>query len=83
MSNKKGEDMKQEDFEVIFKAERKKMLAIKFQSIVKKALKGYVDPWAVYRLEKLPAEKVTRHRYIPTTRYRQTIILFFSITFFS
>ena len=58
------------------------MLAIKFQSIVKSALEGYVDPWADRHLEKLPAEKVTRHRYIPSTRYTNNHSFLFNNFFF-
>jgi hypothetical protein len=45
-----------------------KMLSEKFKSMVKSAVEGYHDPWADKHIDKLPAEKVTRHRYIPSKR---------------
>lgn len=44
-----------------------RMLSDKFKSIIKSAVERQVDPWADLHIEKLPAEKVVRHRYIPHT----------------
>jgi hypothetical protein len=40
----------------------------RFISMVKQAVEERIDPWADKHLEKLPAEKVTRHRFIPETQ---------------
>lgn len=38
-----------------------------FRSMVLKAVKDTSDPWAKYEIEKIPAERVRRHRYLPTS----------------
>jgi elongation factor 2 kinase len=44
------------------------MLNEKFKSLIKTAVEKHVDPWGDRHIEKLPAEKVARHRYIPHTQ---------------
>lgn len=37
----------------------------KFKQVFLQAAKDYHDPWAKYEIDKLPAERVRRHRYLP------------------
>ena len=39
----------------------------KFKNLLLKAAKGHMDPWAKYEIEKIPAERVRRHRYLAQT----------------
>lgn len=44
------------------------VLTSKFRKIVKIALEEHVDPWAEHHIDKLPAEKVVRHKYLPKSQ---------------